>query len=178
MIHVMSFEFRHLDDVTRGYMLEEIQAAQQEKNLYYSRRFNDDGIARWPELLQEAARRHDAPWLAHQLESEGLLKGLEGARTPSGGYTIKHVPHTAAETLAEGQFNRYYILAVCRRALAESKSSVIVYRAKQRAERPSDPDELIGSSLDAQVLHAALRLHQSSLEHQLLQPNSSLSVYL
>lgn len=174
----MSFEFRHLDDVTRYYMLEEIQAAQQKKNLYYSRRFNDAGIARWPELLEDAARSHDDHWLAYQLEAEGLMRGLEGARTPSGGYTIKYVPHTAAQTMAEGQFNRYYILGVCRRALAEGKSSVIVYQAKQRAEHPSEPHAFIGSSLDAQVLHAELRLHQTSLEHELLQPNSSLSVYL
>ena len=178
----MRFEYKHLDDVTRGYMLDEIQAARRANNLYYSRRFNDDGMARWPELLLAAARSHDDHWLAYQLEAEGLMKCLEGARTPSGGYTVKHVPHTAAATLAEGQFNRYYILGVCRRALAESKRSVTVYRAKQRATPPSapsaEPDALIGSSLDAQVLHAALRLHQTSLEHQLLQPNTSLSVSL
>jgi hypothetical protein len=174
----MSFEFRHLDDVTRVYMLAEIQAARQEKNLYYSRRFNDQGITRWPELLQEAARRHDDHWLAYRLEAEGLMKGLEGARTPSGGYTIKHVPHTAAETMAEGQFNRYYILGVCRRALAAGKPSVTVYQAKQRTEHPPELDELIGAALDAQALHADLRRHQTSLEHELLQPNSSLSVCL
>jgi hypothetical protein len=174
----MSFEFRHLDAVTRGYMLDEIQAARQEKNLYYSRRFNDHGIARWPELLHEAARRHDAHWLAARLEVEGLLKWLEGARTPSGGYTIRHVPHNAAETMAEGQFNRYYILGVCRRALAQGRSSVTVYRAKQRAEHSPELEELIGASLDARALHAELRRHQTSLEHELLQPNSSLSVCL
>lgn len=174
----MRFEFKHLDDVTRGYMLQEIQAARQEKNLYYSRRFNDSGVARWPELLQEAARRHDEYWLACQLETEGLMRGLEGSRTPSGGYTIKYVPHTAAGLMAEGQFNRYYILAVCRRALAERKSSVVVYRAKLRSENPIEPDAFNGSSLDAQVLHAELRLHETSLEHRLLQPNSGLSVSL
>jgi hypothetical protein len=174
----MSFEFRHLDDVTRRYMLEEIHAARQEKNLYYSRRFNDHGITRWPVLLQEAARRHDEHWLAYRLEAEGLMKGLEGARTPSGGYTIRHVPHNAAETMAEGQFNRYYILGVCRRALAQGRSSVTVYRAKQRAEPSPELEELIGAALDARTLHVELRRHQTSLEHELLQPNSSLSVCL
>jgi hypothetical protein len=178
MIHVMSFEFRHLDDVTRGFMLEEIQAARQEKNLYYSKRFNDDGIARWPELLQQAARRHDDHWLAYRLETEGLMKGLEGARTPSGGYTIRHVPHTAAEVMAEGQFNRYYMLGICRRALAANRPAVVVYRAKPRTGHADEPDTLVGSSVDARALHAELRLHQTSLEHPLLQPNSSLSVAL
>jgi hypothetical protein len=174
----MSFEFRHLDDVTRGYMLEEIRAARQENNLYYSRRFNDDGIARWPVLLETAARSHDDHWLAYQLEAEGLMRGLEGARTPSGGYTIRHVPHTAAEIMAEGQFNRYYILGICRRALAAGKSSVVIYQAKQRASESAGPDALAGFSLDAQGLYDALRLHQTSLGHELLQPNSGLSVSL
>lgn len=174
----MRFQFKHLDDVTRGYMLEEVQAAREEKNLYYSRRFNDGGVARWPALLQEAARRHDELWLASRLEAEGLMRDLEGSRTPSGGYTIKHVPHTAAVLMAQGQFNRYYMLAVCRRALAERKSSVVVYRAKPRSEQSSEPDDLTGSSLDARVLHSELRLHETSLEHRLLLPNSGLSVSL
>lgn len=178
IIHLMSFEFRHLNDVTRSYMLEEIQAAQQEKNLYYSKRFNDHGITRWPALLQAAARSHDDHWLACRLETEGLMKGLEGARTPSGGYTIRHVPYTAAELMAEGQFNRYYMLGVCRRALAERQSSVFVYRAKPRPDRSSEEDALVGAALNAQALHAELRLHQTSLAHELLQPNTGLSVSL
>lgn len=174
----MRFQFRQLDGVTRGYMLEEIQAARQEKNLYYSRRFNDSGVARWPTLLHEAARRHDELWLACRLEEEGLLRDLEGSRTPSGGYTIKHVPHTAAALMAGGQFNRYYMLGICRRALAERKSSVVVYRAKQHSEQSSEPDTYTGSSLDARALLAELRLHETSIEHRLLQPNSGLSVSL
>ena len=174
----MGFEFRHLDDVTRGYMLEEIQAAREEKNLYYSKRFNDSGVARWPALLQEAARRHDERWLARRLGLEGLIRDLEGSRTPSGGYTIKHVPHTAAALMADGQFNRYYMLGICRRAMAERKSAVVVYRARQRSEHPVDPDTYTGTSLDARLLHAELRLHETSLEHRLLQPNSGLSVCL
>jgi len=46
------------------------------------------------------------------------MKDFEGANTPSGGYTIKHVPHTASQTMADGQFNRFYILGLCRKARA------------------------------------------------------------
>jgi len=42
------------------------------------------------------------------------MKGLEGGRTPSGRYTTKHVPPIAGETMAEGQFNLYYILGIYR----------------------------------------------------------------
>lgn len=174
----MSFNFLNLDPTTRGFMLDEIQAARQDKNIYYSKRFNDLGIARWPDLLEEAARSHDEHWLAYQIEAEGLMKGLESARTPSGGYTIKYVPHTAAETMAEGQFNRYYILGVCRRALAEGRPSVVVYRAKARADHRPESDALIDTAIPAQTLIEQLRPCQISLGHALLQPNSGLSVHL
>ena len=106
------------------------------------------------------------------------MKGLEGSRTPSGGYTIKHVPHTAAETLAEGQFNRYYILGLCRRALAEGKANVFVYRAKPVLDPRPESERLIGQSRDPSELIEQLRPVQSSLGHELLRPNSGLSVHL
>lgn len=129
-------------------------------------------------LLLEAAKGHNAHWLAYQLETRGLIKELEGSRTPSGGYTIKHVPHTAAETLAEGQFNRYYVLGVCRRALTEEKTHVVVYRAKQVYAPRQESEYLIGQSRDPSDLIDQLRPRQSSLEHELLRPNSGLSVHL
>ncbi len=110
------FNFENLDEKTRGFMLKAIAEAEQSNNIYHSTRFNDDGYAQWLPLLKEAAQEHDEHWLAYQLETHCLMKGLEGSMTPSGGYTIKHVPHTAAATMAEGQFNRFYILGLCKRA--------------------------------------------------------------
>jgi hypothetical protein len=107
------FRFENLDDTTRAAMLAAIEEAEHSKNIYYSARFNDAGNRQWVPLLKQAAKEHNEHWLAYQLEANGLMKGLEGAHTPSGGYTIKHVPHTAAETMAEGQFNRFYILGLC-----------------------------------------------------------------
>ena len=106
------------------------------------------------------------------------MTGFEGSRTPSGGYTIKYVPRTAAETLAEGQFNRYYILGVCRRAEAERKPEVVVYRAKQVTDSRPTSEALIGTRLRVADLIAQLRPVRSSLNHELLKPNSGLSVHL
>ncbi len=174
----MPFAFRNLDPGTRGFMIEEIEAATREGNLYFSKRFNPAGTDAWPALLLEAARDHNEHWLAYQLEVRGLMKGLEGSLTPSGGYTIKHVPHTAAETMAEGQFNRYYVLGVCRRATAEGRAEVHVYRAKQVLDPRPESDALIGERLNASELIQAIRSVESSLRHELLKPNSGLSVHL
>jgi len=174
----MPFTFRNLDEQTRRFMVEEIEAATRTDNLYFSKRFNSAGTASWPALLLEAARDHNEHWLAYQLETRGLMKGMEGSRTPSGGYTVKHVPDTAAETIAEGQFNRYYILGLCRRALAEGKAQVFVYRAKEVRDPRSESERLVGSSYNPSELIEQIRPRQSSLGHELLNPNSGLSIHL
>lgn len=174
----MALNFRHLDPDTRNEMLAEIDAAQLNGNLYFSKRFSESGTAAWPALLREAARAHNDHWLAYQLEADGHIKGLEGSRTRSGGYTVKHVPHTAAETMAEGQFNRYYIMGVCRRAVNNGGGTVTVYRAKQVNDPRPESEAMIGRQLNAQELLEQIRPVQSSLGHELLRPNSGLSVHL
>ena len=174
----MPFNFKDLDETTRRFMIDEIEAATREDNLYFSKRFTTLGSKEWPNLLLEAAKKHNEHWLAYQLEARGLMKGFEGSATPSGGYTIKHVPHTAAETMAEGQFNRYYILGVSRRAISEGKNQVYIYRAKPVEQPRPESQRLIGSALNPSDLIRQIRPRQSSLGHQLLKPNSGLSIHL
>jgi hypothetical protein len=158
--------------------LEEIDLASQTGNVYFSRRFNEAGKAKWVSLLRQAAQEHNEHWLAYQIEAHRLMKDYEHAQKQLGGYTIKHVPHTAAETLAEGQFNRFYIIAVCRLALEQGKKTVTIYRAKGRVEHRPESDALIGTQESADCLIKELRFVQESLNHKLLRPNSGLSVQL
>ncbi len=126
------FNFVDLDDETRAFMLEAIEDADRIGNIYYSTRFNDAGRREWLWLLKQAAREHDEQWLADQVESNHLMRELEGGRTPQGAYSVKHIPRTsAAQTLAEGQFNRFYMLGLCRRARAEEITHLEVYRARE-----------------------------------------------
>jgi hypothetical protein len=174
----MAFDFRNLDEETRQYMVDEIERAIREGNIYFSKRFNAAGTQQWPGLLLEAARSHDEHWLAYKLEANTLMKGMESRRRPLGGYTVAHVPETAAQTMAEGQFNRYYILGVCRRAEASGQPQVTIYRAKQVAEPRADSQRILGQSRDPATLIAQLRPVSDSLGQELIQPNSGLSVYL
>jgi hypothetical protein len=111
------FSFKKLDARTRALMTEEISSAQKSKAIYYSTRFTQLGIDSWPTWLLGAAGEFDEHWLAFQIEAANAMKHLETRAKPKGGYKIAHVPDTAAETLADGQFNRFYIAAICRRVL-------------------------------------------------------------
>jgi hypothetical protein len=172
------FNFENLDETTRAAMLEAIDEAERSNNIYYSTRFNEAGNRQWLPLLRQAAQEHNEHWLAYQLEANGLMKGFEGAHKPSGGYTIKHVPHTAAETMAQGQFNRFYILGLCKRARAEGISDLVVYRAQESADPRLESETLIGARLSVDEIESQLKETRASFKSQLVKPNSGISVKL
>ncbi len=159
------FNFMDLDETTRQCMVAEIALAESTENIYYSTRFITPRDPAWVPLLKEAAALHNEHWLAFQIEARGMLKGVEGSRTRSGGYTLKHVPHTAAETLADGQFNRFYMAGVCRRVSNGDAASLVVYRAKESVSHRGESDAAIGSRPDHSQLLVQLRNVESSLRH-------------
>ncbi len=88
------------------------------------------------------------------------------------------VPITAAETLAEGEFNRFYIRGVCRAVLANEQHEVEVYRAKAVAQPRPESQAKIGTRVNAATLLDDLR-HNVGVDTALgvpAGPNSGLSV--
>lgn len=170
------FDFKKLDEKTRKFMLQGIALAEKSDNIYFSLRFNEIGLKNWVNLLKQAARDHDERWLAHQLEVIGALRELETKSKPKGGQTIAHVPDRAVETLADGQFNRFYMIAICLRALEEGKTCVMIYRAKQRSTTRQESVKLVGTSRDINSLLQELRIKELSLKCEILKPNSGLSI--
>lgn len=170
------FNFTKLDARTRALMIEEITRAEKLGQLYFSARFNDTGTRGWVMWLTSAVEQHDEHWLAYQLEVADAMKHLETKAKSKGGYTTAHVPDTAAETMAEGQFNRFYMVAICRRAIEDGKAIVRVYRAKHRGEPRPESIALEGTSRDANMLLQELRSKDLSLRCDLLKPNSGLSI--
>ena len=67
--------------------------------------------------------------LANQIRINACLNDTFQRRNPRGGFTTVTMPVNAPETLAEGEFNRFYIRGVCIRALSLHRD-VIIYRAK------------------------------------------------
>lgn len=112
----MALDLVNLDSRTRELMLEELIIDIEKKALYLSKRLNDSGILRYPELLRHAIEKGNDDTLAQELKN-GYLNAAEQRKKPKGGSSTVNVPVNANEMLAEGEFNRFYIRALCRRAI-------------------------------------------------------------
>lgn len=152
----MGLRFENLDADTRALMLEEIDSDLNGRGVYISSYLNDRGAERWPTLLCEAAKDGTDDSLSRALNAEGCFRSHVERRKPKGGVTMAAVPYTAAQTLAESQFNMYYIRALARRAL-DAGTRLIVYRAKAVENPREESERLIGSQLDPNAVLQALR---------------------
>ena len=124
--------------------------------LYLSQRLSSRGKQDYPRLLSVATQAHDECWLAAELRQHGRINLTEERRKPKGGFTTARVPVTAPETLAEGEFNRFYLRALCLRAIEEGTSELIIYRAKPVENPRPDWAAKIGTAI--RTLCRCLRL--------------------
>jgi hypothetical protein len=168
-------EYPKLDERTRALMCEEIAHAEESDNIYWSKNFNEIGQKNWILLLRAAAEKYDEHWLAFQLEMAGAMKHLKPQKKPWN-YTLEYVPGARVEMISVGQFNRFYMAAICRRALEDGETSVLVYRAKQRREPREESKLLEGTSRDANDLLQELRNKELCLKCEISKINSGLSI--
>lgn len=136
-------------DFARELMLQEFEADIENGNLNYSKRFNSEGTKNYPEVMRDTIINGDGTSLAHALIPAYFL--TEEPYTRNGVTRTKKVPHTANETFAEGEFNRYYIRGCCLYAISQHLE-LEVYRAKEVSHARSASIEMIGSRFDADTL--------------------------
>ena len=176
----MPLHLLNLDRTTREHMLSELESDVSRGTLYLSPRLSPRGRLDYPELLRQAVVGFDDGWLADSLRAGGRISAEEQRRKPKGGYTIAKVPVTAPDTLAEGEFNRYYVRGLCLRAITEGAAELIIYRAKHVASPRRESEAKIGTSVDARALLEDIRTHPGVDTALRLPsgPNSGLSVRL
>jgi len=145
----MGIRYENLDAEVRTAMVREFGRDQKNGTLYISPRLTDTGVRAWPQILREAAARHDDTWLASTLRSQGLMRTQEQRRESKGGFTTVKVPHTAPDTLAEGEFNRLYARGLCSHVLESGGAEVEVYRGKAVQNPRSEAEQMIGQRLPA-----------------------------
>lgn len=162
--------FAQIPSEVRQLMVEEIALDHSMGGLYQSPRLTSIGAQDWPSLLMTAATNHSDGWLASQLRDSTRMRVSEVTRTGT-----RQVPHSAPETLAEGEFNRYLCRAVCRASIEWGPGVVLVYRAKYVDEPRASSEALIGAKLDARQLLEQLRTRTANVPGG---PNSGLSVRL
>jgi hypothetical protein len=172
----MSIRYDSLDEAVRHCMVAELDRDIQGGNLYISSRLTEAGALEWPGLLHEAFHNHDDIWLAEQIRTRDLMRATAQRRTKGGGITIAKVPHNAPETLAEGEFNRYYIRGLCRDVIECGVTEVEIYRGKDASSPRPESQAMIGKRLPADQLLQDLRVSQGvEPALGLPQPNSGLT---
>lgn len=177
----MALLYYHLDDRTRQLMLEELDYDIAHNQLHISPFLSGQGQRDYPNLLREAIQEGNDATLAENLRSHRrIFKALPRRNKRQGGYAIAAVPANAAEILAEGEFNRFYIRALARRALEDGIPELVVYRAKKARQPRPESELLVETSLPAKDLLEDLRAHPDQPPRLGVPsgPNSGLSVRL
>lgn len=152
----MGLDFKNLNDATRRYMIEEIEIDEAAGTLYLSPWLTEAGCNQWATLLKKAARQGNDDTLAVALRDGGCIRTQAERRKPTGGFTTYRVPGTAAETMA-GEFNLFYIRALCRRAIDCGNTPLQVYRARASGEPRPESVALINTFVDPQATLVDLR---------------------
>ncbi len=138
-------------------MLDELERDLRAGTLYLSPRLSARGRADYAGLLRAALTSGDDAYLAQSLRAQGRMKTMEIRQKRNGEAVVVNIPARAPETLAAGEFNRYYMRGLCRRALADGIAELIVYRARKvRAPRPGS-EAVIGVGVDPLSLLDDLR---------------------
>ena len=148
--------------------------------LYLSDNLSDQGKAQYPDLIRDAARTGNDDTLATTIRSH-LNSHEKPRKLKSGGYSKPPVMRSNAhQMLGEGEFNRFYIRALCARAIEDGISQVIVYRAKAVENARSASEAKIGQGVPVEALLNDLRNSQGVDTALGLPPgpNSGLSVRL
>jgi hypothetical protein len=176
----MPLQFHHLDAQTRPHIISEISSDVESGRLYISPRLTKEGAADWGSLILSAAGAFDDAWLAAEIMRRRILNTHEERRMSNGNVIQARLPSNAHETLAEGEFNRFYARGLCLRAIAEGRPVVVAYRARPSSAPRPESEAMIGREFAADALLADLRDHPGMDTALGLPqgPNSGLSVRL
>lgn len=154
----MAFTFLDLNQDTRKFMVEELDLDLKNGTLYISERLSMKGKEIYVDLFRKAMLEGDAQSLAEALRRLECFNPTFLRRKPTGGFSEVKMPGNAPETLAEGEFNRFYIRAICKRSLAEA-AACEVYRAKEVSAPRMESVQKIGKQIDPNQLLEDLRTH-------------------
>lgn len=143
----MALNLENLDEKTRKLMLEEVSRDTSQNKLYLSPRLNNEGKQRYANLLKKAINEGNDTSLAREIIGFKCLNDTESSTTKLGKAINKNVPKNAHETLAEGEFNRFYVRALCLRVIEECLT-LEVYRAKDVSNPRVDSESKIGKKIE------------------------------
>ncbi len=168
------YHFPDLDEQTRLNMISELEFDIRTGLFYEPLSMTSSGMMTYKRLLKECLENGNPETLQQKLTSSFFRE------TDRNGHKI---PSNIREMVSFSDFNRYYVRALLLRALSEDKK-LCVYRAKQvMHERKQSRLAVNKVFFDKRQIGQMLELFRDyrklfSSKHDLLQPNSGLSLRL
>lgn len=172
-MNMSNFIFLDLDSETRSLMQSEVNEDIQKERLFISERLNELGRELYPDFLKSAIKSGDEVIFKELLES-GSHFNTSDFRL---GKPIK-MASNASQLLAQSEFNRFYIRAICLKAIEHGIENVEIYRARESSWARPESEARIGITLNAKSLLEDLRDSIGEEPKYLPDINSGLSVKL
>ena len=166
----MGLQLENLDDRTRRFMLDELEQDVARGRLYISHRLSETGRADYERLLRSAVERGTDESLADELRSHDRMLLTTKWERAKGGAIVAELPSTAPDVLAEGEFHRFYLRGLCRRALEDGIYALVIYRAKPLTQARVKAEAMIGVRIDAGSLLEDLRSYHGETPPRGLPP--------
>lgn len=151
------FEFDNLDITTRNHMVEELEIDLERGDLYLPHRVKQEEHDAYINMLRSSLTIDSPETFANDIQLGNILNSHENRRSKTGKIFLVRVPRTAKQTLSEGEFNRYYIRAICKRALEEGIDELESYRAKSVGSPRASSTRLVGTTINSKTLLEDLR---------------------
>ena len=167
------FVFENLDEKTRSLMVKELDYDLKHGSVFFDIRLKEDSKMRYTELLREALSQGTPETFSEAILSHHLLKEMETRDLGEKRIRAK-ISNIAHYNIGEGEFNRYYMRAICLRAIENGLDEVEVYRAKQ----VSKPRPAGAHRMKAKELLDHLRTTNISVQGSFPGPNSGRSIRL
>lgn len=143
----MPWTFPDLTSTLRCYALAEIQRDIALNALYTSKRARPGTDVTYQSMLLSAIQNGSPETLADAIRKTGVLEPNKDGK-----------PHANAhETLAGGEWVRYYLRGLCLVAAANNISELEIYRAKPVAQPRPESEARIGQLIPTSGLLAVLR---------------------
>lgn len=165
------FNFQNLDGETRQLMLSEINSDIEQNRLYLSDRLNLVGRDNYKAYLIKAVTEGDESMLESMLDVNTHFNPTYLRQ----GKPVK-MPSNASALLSQSEFNRYYIRAVCLRAVNSGIETVQIYRARVSSWTRPESEAKIGSLIPSVELLNDLRISIGREPELFPDINSGLSI--
>ncbi|WP_313002774.1 hypothetical protein [Chryseobacterium gleum] len=121
-----NFTFLNLDEETRKLMLSEITSDINNGKLYLSNRLSQSGKDNYSNYLIESVTNGNEETFTNLLVQDVNFNETELVQGKP-----KKVPSNAASLLCQSEFNRYYIRAICLRAINQNQDEIEIYRGRE-----------------------------------------------